>query len=71
LGAEIIGGRCSAHNTGHNETYWSKFTEIIRLGYIPVCVAKELGILNDAWLPPCIDTLEDEIKKGVYKLLHT
>ena len=67
--AEVIGGKYGPRFTSHIETYWSVFSEIIKLGYIPVNVAINLGLLNNEWQPPSINILEHNIKKGIYKLI--
>ena len=68
FGAEIIGGKTRSHSTGHGETYWDKFTEIIKLGYIPVDIAKELGNLDNDWEIPDIKILDEFIGNGKYRL---
>jgi len=67
--AKIIGGRFNDHNTGHIETYWDKFIEIIKLGYIPITVAQESGILSDEWQPPSVELLKNDIDNGKYKYI--
>ncbi len=51
-GASIEGGRTGSHQTGHGETYWSKFKEVIDLGYIPVDDAINLNLLPEGWKMP-------------------
>lgn len=68
LGAEVIGGKTGFHETGHGETYWDKLIEVIKLGYIPVSVAKETGQLDSKWTEPDISKLDESIAKGDYKL---
>jgi hypothetical protein len=51
-GARILGGRTGSHHTGHGESWWDKFSEVVRLGYIPVEVARERGIITQDWQPP-------------------
>ena len=68
LGAAITGGKTGSHRTGHGETYWGKFVEVIKLGYIPVEVAKEIGVLGSGWSPPDPQTLDIEIQRGAYQL---
>lgn len=67
LGAIVVGGKTGSHRTGHGETYWDKFVEIIKMGYVPVDVAQELQKLPFDWLPPQEDGLDGEIKKGAYR----
>jgi len=66
--AEVIGGKTGSHITGHSESYWDKLKELIRIGYIPVDIAKDLGLLNSDWTPPKIDEIDDQIKEGYYQL---
>ena len=68
LGARIIGGKTGSHLTGHGETYWDKLVEVIKLGFVPVDVAKELGCLSDDWTPPDTERLDYTIKEGFYVL---
>lgn len=68
FGAEVLGGKTGSHATGHGETYWDKISEIIKLGYVPVSVAQELGQLDGNWFPPNTKTLDTEILKGEYRL---
>ena len=55
-GAEVCGGRTGSHRTGHGESWWDKLREIIGLGYIPVNIARERGIIFDQWQPPTPNT---------------
>jgi hypothetical protein len=55
-GARILGGRTGSHHTGHGESWWDKFVEIISLGYIPLDVARQRGIIGSDWLPPKFDS---------------
>lgn len=57
-GALIIGGKTGTHFTGHGESYWKKFAEIIALGYTPVEVAQDLKMLPMNWLPPQLSPSE-------------
>lgn len=68
VGAHVDGGKTGPHSTGHGETYWDKLVEIIKLGYVPVAVAKELGTLDQAWQPPEIDSLNTMTAEGVFGL---
>ena len=71
LDAEIIGGHTGKHITGHGETYWSKFVNIIKLGYIPVLEAINLKLICAEWQPPSVEVLENNIKAGIYKLMNS
>jgi hypothetical protein len=64
-GALIIGGKTGTHFTGHGESYWKKFTEIISLGYIPVEVAQDLKILPLNWQPPQLSSSERDFILGI------
>lgn len=68
LGAQIRGGKTGSHMTGHGETYWDKFAEIIRLGFIPADIAKELGYISIDWAPPDTENLDNQIREGFYVL---
>lgn len=68
LGASVVGGKTGSHRTGHGETYWDKFVEIIKLGFMPVDVAKDLRKLSEDWTPPDESKLDKEIKGGIYRL---
>lgn len=68
LGAVITGGKTGTHRTGHGETYWGKFVELVKLGFMPVEVAKEIGVLASAWSPPESETLDAKIQRGEYRL---
>ena len=58
-GAVVIGGKTGSHLTGHGESYWKKLKEIIALGYVPVEIATELGLLPATWSPPEITNQTD------------
>jgi len=66
--ARVIGGKSGSHMTGHGESYWDKIVEIIRLGFTPVDIAKDLGNISSDWTPPSEERLDSEIKKGFYSL---
>jgi len=66
--ARVTGGKSGSHMTGHRESYWDKIGEIIRLGFVPSEVAKDLGFLNPDWTPPDERQLDNEIKRGAYLL---
>jgi len=51
-GASIEGGKTGSHTTGHGESYWDKFKELIALGYIPVDDALNLNLLPDGCALP-------------------
>lgn len=68
LGAKVTGGKTGSHETGHGESYWDKLAEIIRLGYIPVSVAKEIEQLGANWIEPDTSNLDEAITRGDYKL---
>jgi hypothetical protein len=68
LGAEVTGGKTGSHATGHGETYWDKLAEVIKLGYMPVSIAKEIGRLDDKWMQPDTSKLDASITRGDYKL---
>jgi hypothetical protein len=68
LGANVIGSKTGSHLTGHGETYWDIIVEVIKLGYIPVDVAREIKQLQEDWVPPEIGTLDKKIKDGFYSL---
>ena len=53
-GASIQGGITGSHLTGHGESYWSKFKEVIDLGYIPIEDAISLSLLPQGWKMPDI-----------------
>ena len=67
--ASIVGGKTGSHHTGHTENYWDKFTEVLRLGFVPVDIAKDLGIIPAKWTPPDPRTLDNQIKQGHFKLI--
>jgi hypothetical protein len=54
--------------TGHGETYWDKIAEVIRLGFVPSEVAKDLGCIASSWSPPDEAELDNKIKGGFYTL---
>lgn len=66
LSAVVTGGTTGSHRTGHGETYWDKLVEVIKLGFLPVDVAKELGLLPKDWTAPDPATLDENIRNGVY-----
>ena len=51
-GALILGGKTGSHLSGHVESYWKKFKEVINLGYMPVEIAIEFKIIHPEWAPP-------------------
>jgi len=63
--AEIFGGKTGSHRTGHSESYWDKLKEIIELGYVPVDVAKDLGLLTSDWKPPPIEDINKKVREGL------
>lgn len=67
-GAMVIGGKTGSHRTGHSETYWDKLKEIIKLGYTPVEIAKDVGLLNEDWAPPQLDQIDQLVKEGYFHL---
>jgi len=66
LGARVIGGKTGSHRTGHGENYWDKVVEVIKLGYVPVDVAKDIKRLDLNWTPPDETTLDRTIEAGFY-----
>jgi hypothetical protein len=54
-GARILGGRSGSHRTGHGESWWEKFSEVISLGYLPVEIARDRGIISTEWQPPKLE----------------
>ena len=54
-GARILGGRSGSHRTGHGESWWDAFSKIVALGYIPLDVARERGIVATDWQPPTLE----------------
>lgn len=68
FGACVDGGKTGHHSTGHGETYWDKFVEIVKFGYVPVSVAKELGMLSQTWEAPEIDSLNAMVADGAFCL---
>jgi hypothetical protein len=66
--ARITGGKTGSHMTGHGETYWDKIVEVIRLGFVPSEVAKDLGLIPIDWLPPNESELDEMIERGNYIL---
>lgn len=64
----VIGGKSGSHMTGHGESYWDKIRELIRLGFVPSEVAKDLEFLRPDWAPPDEHQLDNEIKRGAYTL---
>ena len=66
--ARVIGGKSGSHMTGHGESYWEKIVEVIRLGFVPSEVAKDLGFLRPDWTPPDEGQLDNKIKGGSYLL---
>lgn len=71
LGARVTGGKSGSHFTGHGETYWDKLVEIVRLGYVPATVAKEIRVLEEAWTPPNPEELDERIQRGDFELKKT
>ncbi len=67
LGAKVIGGKTGSHRTGHGETYWNKIVEVIKLGFVPVDVAQDTGLLPNDWSHPDPSTLDEKIKRGLYE----
>ena len=67
-GAEVVGGKSGSHITGHGESYWDKIVEIVKYGYIPVNVAKDIGLLDASWNPPNIKSLDKLVSRGVFQL---
>jgi hypothetical protein len=65
-GARVIGGKTGSHFTGHGESYWDKIVEVIRLGFIPVDVAMDLGRISSGWIAPDEGKLDSQIKGGFY-----
>lgn len=66
--AKVTGGKSGSHITGHGETYWSKVAEAIRLGFVPVDVAKDLEYIQSDWSPPDEAELDARIQGGAYTL---
>jgi len=66
LGARVIGGKAGSHRTGHGENYWEKVVEVIKLGYVPVDVAKDIKRLDLNWTPLYEATLDQKIEAGFY-----
>ena len=66
-GASIEGGKTGSHQTGHGETYWGKFKEVIALGYIPVEDAISLNLLPEGWKLPDIGEWDDLISSSIRK----
>ena len=64
-GASIQGGRSGSHATGHGESYWAKFKEIVDLGYIPVEDARDLNLLPANWQLPDIEGWGEAISSSV------
>ncbi len=62
----MIGGKTGSHQTAHGENYWDKVVEVIKLGYVPVDVAKEIKRLDLNWKPPDETTLDQKIEEGLY-----
>jgi hypothetical protein len=67
LGALVTGGISGTHRTGHGQTYWDKLVEVIKLGYVPVPVAKELRLISSDWSPSVGDELDKQIASVDYK----
>lgn len=68
-GALVLGGKSGTHFTGHGESYWQKFKELISWGYIPKDIAIDLRLLPSDWRPPVISSSTerewlDKIKNG-------
>jgi len=68
LAARVVGGKTGSHSTGHGETYWDKFKEIVAMGFIPVEVAKEIGAIPEEWSHPEESTLDKEVESGNFRL---
>jgi len=66
LGARVIGGKTGSHGTGHGENYWDKIAEVIKMGVVPVDVAKDIKRLDLNWTPPDETTLEQKTNAGFY-----
>ena len=66
-GASIEGGRTGSHQTGHGETYWNKFKEMIDLGYIPVEDATSLNLLPEGWEMPDREQWDELISSSIRK----
>ena len=62
----MIGGKAGSHRTGHGENYWEKVVEVIKLGYVPVDVAKDIKRLDLNWTPLYEATLDQKIEAGFY-----
>ena len=62
----MIGGKTGSHRIGHGENYWDKIVEVIKLGYVPVDVAKDIKRLNLNWTPPDETTLDQTIEADFY-----
>jgi hypothetical protein len=54
-GAQVCGGPTGSHGTGHGESWWEKLHELVGLGYIPIDVARERGIISAEWKPPVLN----------------
>lgn len=63
-GAIIIGGKTGSHKTGHGENYWDKIKEIISLNYLPVDVARDIGILPEDWKEPIMSRDDERMVNG-------
>jgi hypothetical protein len=54
-GALVIGGKTGSHYTGHRDTWWDKFREVVSLGYVPVEQAAAQHLVASDWTPPSLD----------------
>ena len=54
-GALVIGGKTGSHYTGHRDTWWDKFREVVLLGYVPVEQAVAQHLVPSDWSPPSLD----------------
>jgi hypothetical protein len=51
-GAFVVGGKTGSHYTGHRDTWWDKFREVVSLGYVPVELALAQHLVSPDWTPP-------------------
>ncbi|MGI8602324.1 MAG: hypothetical protein ACR2OZ_04925 [Verrucomicrobiales bacterium] len=68
FGARVIGGKTGSHLTGHGETYWDKVVEVVKMGFVPVDVAQDIGRLSSDWTVPSLADLDYKVKEGFYVL---
>jgi hypothetical protein len=66
--ARVTGYKFGSYVTGHGEHYWDKISEVIRMGFVPVDIAKDLNLLDIDWEPPDERDLDCKIKECFYKL---